>query len=199
MNQDSHSTPWYVIHTRPKRELMVASLLERHDEIIVFLPEVLQRVRGVKQRVPLFPRYLFVQLDLMNSPMGVLVHTPGVIGLVGSERQPLPVPDDVVSSLQERVAVVNDKGGLPPHSFQQGDAVLFRDGPMQGLEAVFVGPMDPAERVQVLLHFLGQEQEMAVDVGLLEKVNPVRKQPRPRRTRGKGRRVRRSEEQVADV
>lgn len=184
---------WYVMQTKPRRELMVASLLSDRPDMNVFLPEVLQSSGRGAQMTPLFASYLFVQVDLGRSSLSVLNHTPGAIGLVGSERRPTPVANAVVQGLQDRVAQVNAQGGLAPHSFHPGDAVTFTAGPLQGLDAVFAGPLAPAQRVQVLLHFLGQEQEMTVDVRLLERVGGQHTQQsvgRLRRTRGQGRRVR---------
>lgn len=188
------TTPWYVLQTRPRRELLVAGQLERHTGLAIFLPEVLQPSARGTGLVPLFPGYLFVQVDLQQRPAGLVIHTPGVIRLVGHGQQPTPVAAEVVQRLQERVHQVNAKGGLPHHSFQPGDPVTFTTGPLHGLDAVFVGPQTPSQRVQVLLYFLGQQQQMEVDVQLLEKTNGPRPQASParppRRTRGKGRRIR---------
>ena len=187
---DDATTPWYVIHTKPRRELLVASQLERAEALTIFLPEVLQQGAKGARPQPLFPSYLFVQVDLQSRAGGKLIHTPGVIGLVGSERQPTPVAAAVVQALQERVSQLNAQGGLRAHAFQVGDPVIFRAGPLQGLEALFVGPMGPTRRVQVLLHFLGQQQQVTVDVRLLEKGTAMPPMPNahpPRRSRGKRR------------
>ena len=184
--------PWYVVRTKPRRELLVVSLLSRTDDFPVFLPEVLQPGNKANQLLPLFPGYLFVQVALASSPAAALRHTPGVIGFVGSEQQPTPVAATVVHALQDRVRQVNAKGGLVTHSFQPGDAVAIKAGPLQGLDAVFVGPLAPTQRVEILLHFLGQQQQLQIEVGLLEKVNPRQEtvETRPaRRTRGHGRRI----------
>ncbi|MFN8441725.1 MAG: transcription termination/antitermination NusG family protein [Caldilineaceae bacterium] len=189
----SEQTAWYVLHTKPRRELLVASLLDRQDALALFLPEVKQRQRGELQLAPLFPCYLFVHADLTRLPTTLLTRTPGVIGLVGNEHQPLPVADEVVTHLRKRVAEVNAQGGLILHSFYEGERVRITGGSLQGLDAVFVGPLHPAARVQVLLHFLGRQQQVEVDVDLLEKAPalPSASQlPRPRRTRGQGRRIR---------
>jgi len=168
----NETTPWYVVHARPRRELMVASLLGEYETTNIFLPEVWHQGKQGKRLVPLFPGYLFAQIDLERSPTSMIRRTPGVINLVGHDQQPLPIAHGIVSSLQERVAQLNDEGGLIQHPFHVGDQVLFTEGPFQGLEAVFMGPMNPSERVQVLLKFLGQEQEIEVAVGSLEKVAP---------------------------
>ncbi len=193
MCKEVDNAPWYVVHSRPRRELMVASLLGEYETTNVFLPEVWQHRKQGKRLVPLFPGYLFAQIDLERYPTSIIRRTPGVIKLVSHDYQPQLVADAVVRSLQERVSQLNNQGGLLPHTFSEGDRVLFNEGPFQGLEAVFAGPMHPSERVQVLLHFLGQEQKIEVEVGSIEKVPPpTGRAKRARRTRGRGRKIKQS-------
>jgi transcription antitermination factor NusG len=89
--------------------------------------------------------------------------------------------------LQEEVKHLNNAGGLPAHHLHLGDSVRIAAGPMRGLNAVFVGPLAPAARIQVLLHFLGRDQ--AVSVALADVEPCASAQPRLRRTRGHGRRI----------
>jgi hypothetical protein len=56
------------------------------------------------------------------------------------------------------------------------------------LEAVFLGPMTPSQRVRVLLDFLGTQREAEVALDSIERVAPPPQ--RGRRTRGKGRQIR---------
>jgi len=186
MSHNCPTLPWYVIHTLPRRELFVTSLLSRYTEVTFFLPEILQYTKHKKVLVPLFPRYLFVHVELMSSAATRLRHTPGVLTFVECEGMPLPIAEEKVRLLQERIVRINAQGGLVSHSFHTGDPVVINNGPFQGLDAVFVGPMHPKERVQVLLHFLGQQRQVTVDVNLLEKGNSLPRS-RPRRTRGQGR------------
>jgi transcriptional antiterminator RfaH len=179
---------WYVVHTKARQELLSAGLLEQRLAVTVLLPQVRQRSRGQMRAAPLFPGYLFVELDLDQTEASAINNTPGVIRLVAFGGAPKPVPARVIEALQARLAEIDAQGGLPQHPFKEGDRVRLKDGPLAGLEAVFVGPMRPAERVRVLLEFLGQEQEALVPVEDLETAGgPAR---RPRRTRGKGRVIR---------
>lgn len=179
---------WYVVQTKPRQERLAAAALELLWRTPTFLPEVLQQARGRRSLAPLFPAYLFVQVDLAQTPLSGLNSTPGVVRVVEIGGRPQPVPEPVVEALQRRVAEVNEAGGLPTHPFRPGEVVQIVHGPLAGLEAVFVGPMRPAQRVRVLLNFLGGLTEAEVAVDAL--------QPRPggervRRTRGRGRRIRR--------
>jgi transcriptional antiterminator RfaH len=181
---------WYVVHTKARQEILAAGLLEQRLAAAVLLPQVRQRYRGQMRSAPLFPGYLFVELDLEQSEASAVNNTPGVIRLVAFGGVPKPVPGRVIAALQARLAEIDAQGGLPQHPFKEGDRVRLTGGPLAGLEAVFVGPMRPAERVRVLLEFLGQEQETLVPVEDLEPAGGPALPKRPRRTRGQGRVIR---------
>jgi transcriptional antiterminator RfaH len=186
------SNQWYVVHTKARQEQLAAGLLEQRLAAVVLLPQVRQRTRGQLRTAPLFPGYLFAALDLAKTEASAVNNTPGVIRLVAFGGVPKPVPGRVIEALQARLAELEAQGGLPQHPFHVGDRVRLKEGPLAGLEAVFVGPMRPAERVRVLLEFLGQEQEALVPVDDLEPADGQPTPKRPRRTRGKGRTIRAS-------
>lgn len=177
---------WYVVHTKPRQEWLAGALLEERWHLTVYLPEVTQSKGSRSLMAPLFPGYLFVQVDLAQVPASALNAMPGVLRLVAFAERPQPLAAAVVEALRSRVAALNAAGGLPNHPFRPGDPVRVVDGPLQGLEAVFAGPMRPAQRVRVLLGFLGCQREVALPVEVLEPaaVAPAR---RGRRTRGRGR------------
>jgi len=181
--------PWYVVHCQPLKEWYTAAVLTDQLGLTVYLPTVLQPFRGTLQRAPLFPRYLFVQANLEAVAPSTINAAPGVVRLVAFEEVPQPVPAATMAALRRRVDQLNTQGGLPVHGFQPGDAVWLTGGPLQGLEAVFVGPLKPRERVRVLIEFLGQLREAEVQVALLEPVRAAPAPQRARRTRGKGRRI----------
>ena len=179
---------WYVVHTKPTRELMVGSLLEQQLNLLVYLPEVIETRRNKKRRAPLFPGYVFVQASLSQAPTQTINSVPGVLQLVSFGGVPQALPAGEIEALRRRLDELNDQGGLPTHSFHPGDEVRLKDGPLQGLEAIFLGPMTPSQRVRVLLDFLGTEREAEVELDSIERVaTPAQ---RGRRTRGKGRRIR---------
>ncbi len=182
---DCVDVPWYVLYTKPQKELFVYSILTDRKKIVAYLPEVLQPFRGKVQKRPLFPRYLFVQLDLDSVPASMLNHTPGAIRLVSFEGRPLPLRPGVVSALQSEIERINAAGGLPAYQFDEGERLRLRSGPLAGMEVVFVKHLTPRDRALVLLRFLGQENHIEVDLFDLE---PVRK--RIRGTRGRGRKIR---------
>lgn len=176
--------PWYVVYTNPQKELQVVGLLEQQAQLTVYLPEVYQKFRGKVQLRPLFPRYLFVQIDLDQKAMGIISRTPGVVRVVAFENEPLPLSNDVIEALRAEVDRLNESGGLPTEHFDEGEYVRLRSGPLAGMEAVFVRHLPARDRAVILLKFLGQENEIDIDIS---KIEPKRK--RPRGTRGGGRKI----------
>ncbi len=186
---DEHRTierphpPWYVVYTKPQKELQVVGLLEE-KHLPVYLPEVYQKFRGKVQLRPLFPRYLFVQMDLNRTEVGVVNYTPGVLKVVSNDDKPLPLRDEVIEAIREEVERLNEMGGLPAERFREGEIVRLRSGPLAGMEAVFVRHLGPEERAVVLLRFLGQENQVEID---LSEIEP--QQQHRRGTRGRGRKI----------
>jgi transcription antitermination factor NusG len=85
-------------------------------------------------QVPLFPGYLFCRFDPQNRLP--ILKTPGVIQVVGCSRQPIPVDEDEIKSIQALVT-----SGIPnqPWPFLKvGEKVRIESGPLRGLEGVVV-------------------------------------------------------------
>ncbi len=180
----------FVVQVKTGRELLAATMLELHLGLAVYLPQVMQRRYGRSGLAPLFPGYLFVTSDPAHFVRSAVDGQPGVVHVVSVGATPCVVDEAVLAALQARVEVVNAAGGLPVHPFKPGDAVRLRYGPLEGMEAIFVGPTTPSARVEILLRFLGRTQRARVAVSELEPVAAPRVEAHPpRRTRGHGRRI----------
>ena len=183
--------PWYVVHARPQQELLAAAVIQTRLDLLTWLPEVAQSRRDQRQLAPLFPGYLFVQASESGLPLSAINRMPGVVRVVAFDAEPQPMAHAVVAALRAQLDQVNATGGLPQHSFKPGETVRFRGGPLEGMEAIFVGPTEPAARVEVLMRFLGSQRILYVAPGELEVVaNPIAARPQTRRSRGEGRPIR---------
>ena len=180
---------WLVVYTKPRWEFKVRDALLAH-EMNIFLPAVTARHPGKPPRVqPLFPRYLFVRLDLDLGIPEPLRWTPGVSHLVSFGERPARMPDEAIDLIREYVTDLEDGGGPPMHDFHVGQRVHIRSGPLQGLYAVFQGPLKPSERVTLLVDFLSRSNRVEVSVEEVEAVQSNQPGQPPRRTRGHGRRI----------
>jgi transcriptional antiterminator RfaH len=180
---------WYVAHCRPGSETLAAWGLTERLGLTTYLAEVSKRSRKEMKPAPLFPGYFFVQADLGAVSISSINYTPGMRGILEFGGEAQAIPETLVAAIRERVDVLNAEGGLPAHTFQDGDVVLLKSGPLKGLEAVFLGATTPGGRVKVLLHFLGRLNEVRVDADELEPAAPQARPAMQRHTRGRGRRI----------
>src|ERR1700730_636467 len=93
---------WFVAHTLPRSELRSQTHLGAQG-FKTFLPQLLKTVRHARRlktvRGPLFPRYLFVILDLDRDRFLSVRSTVGVSSLFGFGGRPIPVPAGIVEFL----------------------------------------------------------------------------------------------------
>lgn len=151
-------TGWYVVQTLARAEER-ADLNLRQQGFESYLPRLRRERRHARRRdtvlTPLFPGYLFVQLDLQKQPWRCINGTYGVSRLVCSGDRPAVVPGSFVGDLMER----EDESGfitLEPRPFRKGETLEFVSGAMKDCLGLFEG-MAARERVIVLLDLLGRK------------------------------------------
>lgn len=128
---------WYAVFTLPQNEKSVVRHLALR-EVESFLPtyetvRVWKNRQRVRTALPLFPSYLFVHID--HRQRGRVLESPGVISIVGSSREHVPVPDSTIELLRSGV---QNKTLEPYSELVVGQAVRIRTGPMRGLQGVLV-------------------------------------------------------------
>ncbi len=153
---------WYVVHTHARQEARAEVNLRRQG-FEAWLP-VIRRARRHARRVDstlasLFPRYLFVRLDLTSQPWRSINGTFGVVRLLCNGDTPLVVPDGLVEEIRERC---DDAGTIvgPPQPLVVGEAVKVAMGRFD-LEGLFE-TRSGQDRVVVLVNMLGREVRASV-------------------------------------
>lgn len=150
---------WYVVYTKTGQEQVAeGNLLRQGYE--VYLPRYRRRIRHARRtqtvRTPLFPRYLFVRLDLETDPWLAIDSTIGAVGLVRFTDKPAWVRDSVVTEVLNR----QDDGGLvrlvDAADLCSGDKVAVSDGALSEVTGVFLNSRD-SDRVQVLFRLMGRD------------------------------------------
>jgi transcriptional antiterminator RfaH len=158
---------WYLVHTKPAAEGIAQLNLERQG-YQTYLPQLVQRVlwrRQRRERVgPLFPRYLFLQLDTTDQTIGPARSTAGVAAVVRFGAEFAIVPDRVVDELRARA---DPQTGLHrlSHAMKlvRGSTVRIVASAFDGLEGIFERSAG-ADRVVVLLTLLGRMTPVQVPV-----------------------------------
>ncbi len=161
---------WFVAHTHPNAEAKATSHLNRQGFEIYF-PRYLKRRRHARRietvAAPLFPRYVFVAVDLAAQRWRSIYSTVGVARLVCNGDEPTAVPDGIVEALKEpRRRERLHQTRLSAGSFAPGDKVRVLDGAFSSCLGLFEG-MAERERIAILLDLLGRKVRVVLDADLV--------------------------------
>lgn len=156
---------WYVAQTQPNAENKAVAHLGRQG-FVTYLPRYLKRRRHARRveivPAPLFPRYLFVEIDTAIQRWRSIYSTLGVSQLVGHGDAPTPVSDHVVATLKLR----EDGEGFIKldnrPALRVGDKIQVLDGVFADCLGLYEGMKD-CDRVAILLDLLGRKVRVTVD------------------------------------
>jgi len=164
----STTTAWYLVHTKPRQEDVALANLQRQG-YECYLPQMrIERILRRKAEVatePMFPRYLFIQLDSSDQgkSWSPIRSTLGVSQLVHFGARAAKVDDALVELLRQR------EQAMPLDAlFRSGDSVVINDGPFAGIEAIYQ-TADAERRAFILLEILAKPVSMQIDAGRLRK------------------------------
>ena len=155
---------WYAIWTRSHSERLV------HDQLAAlgfsaFLPElgIWSKRQGRMHVVPspMFPGYLFARTHMDKHAYIEMLKVRGLVKILENGWTRLtPIPEEEVQSI-ERVM----QAGVPmlPHALQEGDMVRVTDGPLKGVEGVFLKDKPDSGRLIVSVGLLGRGVAVEVD------------------------------------
>jgi len=130
---------WYALHTRARHEkLVVQRLAERGVE--TFLPIVTEVHRWSDRKksvqLPLFGCYVFAKFIDNRSERLRVLRVGGVLGLIGSQGEGTPIPDEQIDAVR---SLVEGNVAWSPHPFLKiGQRVRIRSGALDGVEGILV-------------------------------------------------------------
>ena len=164
------SHPWYVVHTKPRQELIALENLKRQG-YCCYLPQLkLKRPKARKLIVieePMFPRYLFIGANASFEKKGssFIRSTKGVHELVRFGSDPAQIRFELLQGIFERE---QSQQGSPQVPFQAGDGVRIIDGPLAGLESIYQAQTGE-ERSIILLKLLNRPVQLQITTAQLRK------------------------------
>ncbi len=134
---------WHVVHTKPRLEQQARENLERQG-YTCFLPTLdVEKVVRAKFRIatePLFPRYVFIQLEHATKDAGLntqswapIRSTLGVQRLVSFGANPAVVDDALIAEL----ATHHETRQAPVAIFEANDSVVIKQGAFAGVEGLY--------------------------------------------------------------
>lgn len=162
---------WYVVATKPNGERLAEANL-RQQGFAPYLPQMMttrshaRRVGRVKR--PLFPGYLFVQLDANIARWRSINGTFGVRYILTNNDQPHAINDGFVEALIKR----EENGVIRAVAMQfvVGEEVRITAGPF----AEKIGQImtaDQSGRVRLMLDLMGGDVVSTIAVNKVEKVS----------------------------
>jgi transcriptional antiterminator RfaH len=180
---DPNLREWFCVRTQTKREHIAAGHLREVEEVDVFCPRLRYRKATRRGKIwwvePLFPGYILAKFNLIEMERAV-TFCQGVRGLVRFGTDVPAVPDSFIESLRLEIRNRSDDDedeelfSVSP-IIEAGDEVEIAHGPLQGMRGTIVSVAPAAERVKILLEFLGHPH--AVDVDLFSILLPRRPIP----------------------
>lgn len=147
---------WYAVYTRCNHERVVNKMLIEKG-IITFLPQIIVPSRRKDRKIlikrPLFPNYLFVDLNQIRENWMKVFRTPGLVRICGNGR-PTPVPDEDIESI--KIFVNSDRNIYPLPYLQVGSRVQVISGPLAGAIGILVKEDRKRRRLVVSIELMGQ-------------------------------------------
>lgn len=147
---------WYAAYTRCNHERVVNKLLHQKG-INTFLPQITvpsrRRDRKILIKRPVFPNYLFVELDSIQENWMKTFRTPGLVNICGNGR-PMPVPDEDIESI--RIFINSERNLYPLPYLQVGSRVQIISGPLTGAIGILVKENHKKRRLVVSVELMGQ-------------------------------------------
>jgi len=160
---------WYVVCTKPNKEKQ-ASLNIGRLGVGCFLP-LLQEQKIIRRKpktiaTPLFPGYLFVRINV-SEHYRTVIYTRGVQKIVEFGSGPVEVDPAVIDAIRSRMPDSDVYALDKAKELNSGHPVQIKDGPLAGLEAVFMRELPGRQRAIVLLRALALQARAVVDIGQL--------------------------------
>lgn len=155
---------WYVVHTQPNREARADVNLRRQGFETYFPRYARSRRHARKTEIvarPLFPRYLFVALDLGRDRWHSIRSTFGVSDIVLASEEPVPVPDGIIEEIQAREGANGFVTLGLPAGIGPGSTVRLIDGLFADSRGI-LERIASDRRVSILLNLLGREVRVFV-------------------------------------
>jgi len=156
---------WYALQHKPAQGDRALTHLQNQD-IACFYPKItVEKIRAgkrTKKLEPLFPGYVFVNLEQTDPMWSKLRSTRGVLRIVSFSNTPAAISDDVIRHIRDSLDSVTEQGGIKP-----GQAVQLNEGPFEGINAIFQA-YDGEARAIVLINFMQKQQMVKVPVSALK-------------------------------
>ena len=167
------TSKWFLVYTKAKEEQRAKKHLENQG-FQIFLPMIaFAKMNQSKSAIveAMFPRYLFVNINLERDNWTCIKSTRGVSHMVVFGQRFAEMPNQVIAYLKSGADKNHIfKQAITRQEFQKGDKLVIEKGIFKDKEATFLSKKSK-ERVRILLRFVNHlitAEIPASDVGQKE-------------------------------
>ncbi|MCL0073586.1 transcription termination/antitermination protein NusG [Dehalococcoidia bacterium] len=170
---------WYVVHTYSGYEQRTRANLEHRIESMDVKDKISQvvvptedevEIKGGQRRTvarKILPGYMLVQMKMDEESWYVVRNTPGVTGFVAAGNRPVPLEEEEVEKILNRMKTAVPKIRI---GFSRGENVRIMDGPF----AEFIGTVDEINlekgKVRLMVSFFGRETPIELDLSQVQTI-----------------------------
>ncbi len=172
---------WYIIHTYSGFENKVAeSLRQRADafgmgdaigQILVPTEDVVEMRDGKKvvSSKKFFPGYVLVHMEMSDNAWHVVKNTPKVTGFVGGGTRPVPISEEEVERIVNRVKEAVEKP-KPKFDFRSGETVRIVDGPFANFTGLVEEINEDRSTLKVMVTIFGRSTPVELEFLQVERL-----------------------------
>lgn len=160
---------WLLVYCKARQESVVVENLEAQG-FSVYCPTIKKeffREEMVARKViePLFPTYVFLNVDPKKQSVAPVRSTRGVRRIVRFGDQYVVASNEIVDQIKTKV---DEKTmvSVKPKQFKSGDVVRVRGGGFGDVKAIFSSDCGN-ERVSLLMNILGRDSKVSVPRNLV--------------------------------
>lgn len=147
-----------------------AGLEDQIEEVLVPEEEVIEVRRGKKVMVPrrFMPGYVLVRMEMSDAGYHLINSINRVTGFLGPQGKPMPMRDDEVNAILNRV----EEGAEQPRTlihFDIGEKVNVTDGPFEGFDGMVEEVDDENQRLKVSVSIFGRATPVELEYSQVAK------------------------------
>ena len=147
-----------------KTAVAEAGLEEEIDEVLVPTEEVIEVRRGKKvtSERRFMPGYVLVHMEMSNRGYHLISSINRVTGFLGRQGKPMPMRDDEVNQILNRVEEREAQPRQVIH-FEIGEKVKVNDGPFEDFDGMVEEVDEDNQRLKVMVSIFGRETPVELE------------------------------------
>ncbi len=173
---------WYSVSVLSNFEKKVAEAIrtavaeggleEQIEEVLVPTEEVIEVRRGKKvtSERRFMPGYVLVRMEMSPRGYHLINSINRVTGFLGSQGKPMPMRDDEVNAILNRVQEGEEAPRTLIH-FEIGEQVKVNDGPFEGFSGTVEEVDEAASRLKVMVSIFGRATPVDLEFTQVSKDN----------------------------